>query len=92
MIGRREVIALLGGVGLAASPLAAQAQQFRRVGILVSSAVTDPTYVAEFITALRKLGWTDGQNLRLYTRWYDGSPERARAFAQELTAIGPMSS
>jgi putative ABC transport system substrate-binding protein len=84
---RREFITLLSGA--AAWPLAARAQQFRRIGVLLSSATTDPTWFAEFVKALRKLGWNDGQNLRLDIRWYDGEPERGRAFAAELAAIAP---
>jgi putative ABC transport system substrate-binding protein len=85
---RREFITLLGNAA-AGWPLAARAQLFRRVGVLLSTATTDPTWFAEFVTALRKLGWIDGQNLRLDIRWYDGEPERGRAFAAELVAIAP---
>jgi putative ABC transport system substrate-binding protein len=80
---RREFITLLGGA-VAAWPLAARAQQFRRVGVLVSTGTTDPAYLAAFVQTLRKFGWVDGQNLRLDIRWYETDPKRARAFATEL--------
>jgi putative tryptophan/tyrosine transport system substrate-binding protein len=84
---RREFITLLGGA--AAWPIPASAQQFRRVGVLVNSGATDPSYVAAFVQALRKLGWIDGQNLRLDIRWFEGDPGRGQAFATELVAIAP---
>jgi ABC-type uncharacterized transport system substrate-binding protein len=87
-VKRREFITLLGGAA-AAWPLVARAQQFRRVGVLVSTGTTDPSYLAAFVQALRKLGWVDGQNLRLDIRWYETDPKRARAFATELVAIDP---
>src|SRR5262245_48523553 len=88
MSTRREFITLLGGAA-AGWPLAAQAQQFRRIGVLVSTGTTDPSYLAAFVQALRKLGWIDGQNLRLDIRWHENDPARARAFATELVAIEP---
>ena len=85
---RREFITLLGGAA-AACPLAARAQQSRRIGVLMSIGTTDPSYLAVFVQALRKLGWIDGQNLRLDIRWHENDPERGRAFATELVAIAP---
>jgi putative tryptophan/tyrosine transport system substrate-binding protein len=70
---RREFITLLGGAA-AAWPLSVRAQQrdqMRRVGVLMNSAATDPTYqsyLAAFVQALRQLGWTEGQNLRIDIR------------------------
>jgi putative ABC transport system substrate-binding protein len=86
-MNRREMISLLGGA--ATWPIAARAQQLRRVGVLMDSGTTDPTFLAAFVQALRKLGWIDGQNLRLDIRWYEGDQQRARAFAAELAAIAP---
>ena len=75
---RRDFITLLGGAA-AAWPLAARAQQFRRIGVLVSTGTTDPSYLAAFVQALRKFGWVDGQNLRLDIRWHENDPARGRA-------------
>ena len=67
---RRECITLLGGAA-AAWPLAARAQRanaVKRIGWLSSSTEQDPRAQAErraFHQELAKLGWTDGQNVRI---------------------------
>jgi putative ABC transport system substrate-binding protein len=69
---RREFISLLGGA--AAWPLAARAQQpdqMRRIGVLMG-APNDPVgqlWFAAFQGGLQKLGWTQGRNIRIDTRW-----------------------
>ncbi len=71
---RREFITLLGGAA-AAWPLAARAQQtdrVRRIGVFMNSAADDPEGQARntaFVQALQQLGWTDGRNARIDTRW-----------------------
>ncbi len=66
-IKRREFITLLGGAVLD-WPLGASAQQtgrIARVGVLgpdLSNPVTGPGYQV-FLSELRKLGFTEGQNL-----------------------------
>jgi hypothetical protein len=71
---RREVISLLGGAA-AAWPLSARAQQaerMRRIGVLVPYVADDPeaqARMAAFQQGLAELGWTDGRNLRIDTRW-----------------------
>jgi len=58
-----------------ASPLAARAQQperVRRIGVLVGFAADDPdspARIGAFTQALQQLGWTDGRNVRIDTRW-----------------------
>jgi putative tryptophan/tyrosine transport system substrate-binding protein len=70
---RREFITLLGGA--AAWPLAARGQQperLRRVGVLMNLAPDDPespVRLAAFLQGMQQLGWTDGRNVRIYTRW-----------------------
>jgi putative ABC transport system substrate-binding protein len=91
---RREFITLLLG-GVAASPLIARAQQPSRVqvvGVLMGFAESDPiaqSMVAAFRTALPKLGWTEGGNLRIELRWAGPDPERANALAKELAGLQP---
>ena len=72
-IGRRELIAVFGCA--AAWPLTARAQQterVRRIGVLAAYAENDPeaqARVVAFRQALQGLGWTEGRNVRIDTRW-----------------------
>src|SRR5262245_47508457 len=90
---RREFITLLGGA--ATWPLAAHAQQpgrMRLIGVLVGYAESDPaaqSYVAAFRGALEKLGWTEGNSLRIELRWSTGDANRIRTFAKELVDLRP---
>src|SRR5262245_3985344 len=91
---RREFIALLGGA--AAWPLAARAQQgggMRRIGVLVASyAETDregQARVAVFLDTFRRLGWSDGRNVRIDYHWGAGDADRSTAFAAELVRSAP---
>jgi putative ABC transport system substrate-binding protein len=91
---RREFVTLVGGTA-ATWPLAALAQQngpMRRIGVLMGWSDTDPEYrarLAVFQQGLAKLGWVDGQNVRIDVRWTFGDVERARFLANELVAFKP---
>jgi putative ABC transport system substrate-binding protein len=90
-MNRREFVALLGGA--AAWPLAARAQQDRRrrIGVLMSTRADDPegqTRIAAFLGGLQQLGWTDGRNVEINTRWATGDAE-GRKCAAELVALAP---
>jgi putative ABC transport system substrate-binding protein len=90
---RRDFITLLGGA--AAWPLAASAQQtdrMRRVGVLFPLAADDPQSqrrMTAFVQGLQELGWTDGRNIRIDTRWTAGDTDRMRRHAAELVALAP---
>jgi putative tryptophan/tyrosine transport system substrate-binding protein len=92
---RRELISLLGGVGAAAWPFAARAQQtarLPRVGVLMNLASQDPegqTRMAAFLGALAALGWTDRRNILIETCWGAGDAGRFRRCAAELVAFTP---
>src|SRR6266545_858365 len=90
---RRKFITLLGGAA-AAWPLAARAQQperVRRIGLLMGTA-DDPEGQAR-VTALKQglqeLGWTDGRNIQIETRFGGADAGRIRSHAAELVALGP---
>jgi len=83
---RRTFISLLGGA--AAWPLAARAQQPRRIGVLLAGDPTDPENQnrAEVLEAgLRDLGWISGRNLRIDYRWAHTNAS-VRTQAAELVA------
>jgi ABC-type uncharacterized transport system substrate-binding protein len=94
MIGRRQFIKLLGGAAVG-WPLAARAQQgeqVRRIGVLTNLAADDPQAQARtsaFLQGLRELGWTEGRNVRIDTRWTLGDADRIRKYAAELAALAP---
>jgi putative ABC transport system substrate-binding protein len=64
----------------------------RRIGILMAGAESDPKYqadVAVFREGLQKLGWVDGQNIRIGVRWAGFDAETMRRYAKELIALQP---
>jgi putative ABC transport system substrate-binding protein len=94
MTSRREFITLLGGAA-AAWPRAARGQQpdrMRRVGVLMALSASDPES-SRRLTAFRKglqdLGWTDGRNVQVETRFLTGDADRSRQHAVDLVATGP---
>jgi ABC-type uncharacterized transport system substrate-binding protein len=95
---RREFITLFGGAAVTGSfswPLAARAQQperMRRIGLLSGIAADDPdaqTRYAAFLRELQQLGWIDGRNLRIATRWAAGNAADTHKYATELVALAP---
>jgi putative ABC transport system substrate-binding protein len=89
---RRDFITLLGGA--AAWPLAARAQQPRRIGVLLlaGDSQTDreaQARIAAFVETFQRLGWTDGRNVRIEIRWYAGDAKRIAAAAAELVRSAP---
>ena len=95
---RREFITLLGGAATSPVlwPLATRAQQpgaMRRIGVLMVYAESDPeaqAWVAAFREGLHKLGWTEGRDIRIDTRWgTPGDAESIQQFAKELVAMQP---
>ena len=64
----------------------------RRIGVLFGLVADDPestARLAAFLQALQELGWTDGRNVRIDTRWGAGDPERIRKHVAELVALAP---
>lgn len=91
---RRELITLLGGAA-ATWPLAAHAQQrerIRHIGILMAFPENDPeaqSWAAGFREELGKLGWTEGYNIQIDTRWATADVESLQRFAKQLVTFQP---
>jgi putative tryptophan/tyrosine transport system substrate-binding protein len=94
MMKRREFITLIGGAAVA-WPLEARAQladRVRRIGVLSVLTETDAegqVRLQALKAGLEKLGWTDGRNVRIDTRWGGGDTGRIRQYAAELVALAP---
>jgi len=89
-MNRRAFIRLLGGAA-AVWPLRAQAQQTRRIGVMVALPEDDPELkkrLAAFRQALDRLGWSEDRNVHLDYRFAPGGA-RAQQFAKELLTLQP---
>jgi putative ABC transport system substrate-binding protein len=89
---RRDFIQGIAGSTAAVWPLAAHAQQLRRVGALINSAADDAIYqarVAGFLRSMHSLGWIEGKNLQLDIRWGQLDHETMQRHAAELAALAP---
>jgi putative ABC transport system substrate-binding protein len=94
-MNRREVITVLGGA-VASWPLVAHAQQpdrMRKVGVLmgaIANSAHGQARIAAFQQGLQQLGWTEGRNVRIDTRWpAAGNSDEIRRYALELLALTP---
>ena len=91
---RRKFLSALGGA--AVWPLAAHAQpaaKLPRIGVIpVGYQETDPegqARITALVETLRKLGWSDGRNIRLEVRWPSLEIDRIRAETAALVASAP---
>jgi putative ABC transport system substrate-binding protein len=91
---RRHFITLLGGASIAL-PFAAGAQQsngMRRIGVLMNFGPDEPegrSREKAFVQGLQNLGWRNGGNLQIDTRWAANDAELYRRFSEELVALAP---
>ena len=91
---RREFLGVVGGAA-AAWPLAARAQQgerVRHIGVFMDLDEGDPegqARVAALKRGLQELGWIEGRNLRIESRWAAGEAARMRPLAEELVSLTP---
>ena len=89
-IRRRDALALIGGA--AAWPVAARAQQMRKVTILLTRPEDDPPTQAAFVMfqqRLAELGWREGVNIRIERRSAGVDPRRIDAVVAEVVGIRP---
>jgi putative ABC transport system substrate-binding protein len=89
---RRDFIKAIAG-SAAVWPLTARAQQgdrMRRVGI-ISGAVGEEAdaRITAFVQELKRLGWTEGRNVRIEIRESAGKASVARKYAAEIVAFAP---
>src|SRR5262249_26248685 len=93
-IGRRELLAALGGAAVA-RPVPAGGQQgerVRRIGVLVHGSQTGAVWqqrLAAFRDGLEELGWQEGRNVHIVTLFSDNNYDRLPQVAQELVALSP---
>src|SRR6266478_6875663 len=89
LVQRRDFLLAVGA--LLAAPLAAEAQQpakLPRIGYLAfNNAVIGRDPLIAFRQTLRELGWIDGQNIVIETRFADGDVDRLPALAGELLVL-----
>src|SRR5258707_8317560 len=87
---RRQFITLLGGA--AAWPLSARAQQAAMpvVGLMSPlSVATAARNLSALRNGLRELGYIEGRNIKIESRFADGAAERFPALVADLVALKP---
>jgi putative ABC transport system substrate-binding protein len=83
---RRELIILIGQAA-AVWPIAAFAQQAKKlpvVGFLQHNAAGARPWAAAFEQRLHELGWIEGRTVAILYRWSEGRPERVAEIAREF--------
>ena len=86
---RRTVLTLFGGA--AAWPIAARAQQTRRIGVVIALPDSDPElkkWLAAFRQRLDQSGWSEGRNVHIDYRFAPAGA-RAKELAKELLVLQP---
>src|SRR5262245_50677071 len=99
-IGRRELLAALGGAAVA-WPLAARGQEVApgaarsvdrpaRIAVIsfIGPTMAQP-YWREFRNGLRALGWIEGRNVTIAERFAEGEDERLPVIVDDIVAMKP---
>jgi putative tryptophan/tyrosine transport system substrate-binding protein len=90
---RRDFIACLGGAfACSVRAHAQQANQQRRIGVLLPYSENDPeakSHLAVFTQELKRLGWSQDGNVRIDARYAAGVADQYPVLAKELTALAP---
>src|SRR5215470_1329182 len=91
-VRRRDFIALLGTAAAWPSVPARAQERTRHIGVLLPAAADDSrfqSFLGAFLQELARLGWTDGGNVRIDTRWTSANAAEIRKQAGELVALAP---
>jgi putative ABC transport system substrate-binding protein len=91
MMGRREIVLLLGA-SLLAPPIVAQSQpvtRIWRIGFLDASAASVNRHFLEARRGLRELGYVEGDKLVIDARRAEGRAERFPELLGELLRLKP---
>ena len=90
---RRAFLGVFAVLAVPAGAAAQQAGQMRRIGVLMGLPESDQraqARIAAFRKGLQTLGWEEGRNVRIDTRWAETSdPPAMQRFAKELVALQP---
>ena len=92
MMNRREFIVAGGAVAWPWAGRAQQAEQTRRIGVLLPAPEGDQLYLGRLTTlreALGKLGWVESRNLHIEYRWSRVDATLFRTHAAELVNLSP---
>jgi hypothetical protein len=86
MISRRGF--LVGSVTLLAAPLAAEAQNLPRIGLIsIGADPSRPVVWLPFLERLRELGYVEGGNITIERRFAAGRPERLDELVTDLAHL-----
>jgi hypothetical protein len=90
---RRDFVFLFGSAAITPRAALAQATNRRpRVGYLEYTTKDYPLsegYREQFLSGMRNLGYTDGQNFEMLHRFADFQPDREQQVAKELVELNP---
>jgi putative ABC transport system substrate-binding protein len=89
---RRVTVALAAALAMPVRVLAQPRAQPHRIGFLSSETLSDPAQAKrlEVLRAsLRDLGYIEGRNIVIETRWAEGRYERLSDLAKQLVALKP---
>jgi putative tryptophan/tyrosine transport system substrate-binding protein len=89
---RREFITLLSSAALAVPDFASAQERVSKIGILSGYSESDPAGQASavaFREGLNQLGWIEGRNIHVETRWAAADTALLQQFAKELVAMQP---
>ena len=89
---RREFMTLLAAATWSLAARAQQSERIRRIALFPLGAESDAeaqAYVRALRQSLERLGWIDGQNIRIDIRWQSGDAGRTQAVIADALSLAP---